>query len=105
MESAIAQPAVYSDMVHRVRVEAEGYLDSYARLNDTGTDGYKTLAIQPTMAKSETKIEMDNQIGGTYTAGMGTGSITYTLAPDTFTTMDGKKVTGKVDLYLFALTK
>lgn len=69
MESAIAQPAVYSDMMHRVRVESEGYLDSYARLNDTGTGGYKTLAIQPTMAKSDMKIEMDNQSGGTYTVG------------------------------------
>ena len=105
MESAIAQPAVYSDMVHRVRVEAEGYLDTYAKLNDTGTGAYKMLAIQPTMAKSEMKIEMDNQSGGIYTAGDGTGSVTYTLAPDTFTTTDGKKVTGKVDLYLFALNK
>jgi hypothetical protein len=69
MESAITQPAVYSDMVHRVRVESEGYLDSYARLNDTGTDGYKTLSIQPTMAKSDMKIAMDNQSGGTYTVG------------------------------------
>jgi hypothetical protein len=56
-------------MVHRVRVESEGYLDSYARLNDTGTDGYKTLSIQPTMAKSDMKIAMDNQSGGTYTVG------------------------------------
>ena len=105
MESAIAQPAVYSDMVHRVRVESEGYLDSYARLNDTGTGGYKTLAIQPTMAKSETKIEMDNQIGGTYTVGSGSDSITYALTPDTFTTRDDKKVTGKINLYLFSLTQ
>ena len=34
MESAIAQPLVYSDMVQRVRIEKEGYLDSYAKLND-----------------------------------------------------------------------
>ena len=34
MESAIAQPVVYSDMVQRVRVEKEGYLDSYAKFND-----------------------------------------------------------------------
>lgn len=57
------------------------------------------------MAKSDLKTEMDNQTGGKYTAGNGTGSITYTIAPDTFTTVDGKKVTGKIDLYLFALTK
>ncbi len=50
-------------------------------------------------------IVMDNQIGGTYTAGEGTGSIIYTLAPDTFTTLDGKEVTGNINLYLFALTK
>lgn len=34
MESAIAQPPVYSDMIQRVRVEKEGYLDSYAKLDD-----------------------------------------------------------------------
>lgn len=105
MESAIAQPPVYDDMVQRVRVEAEGYLDSYAKLDDAGENSYKTLSIKPTMAKSDTSIIMDNQSGGTYIAGNGTGSITYTLAPDTFTTTDGKKITGNVNLYLFALTK
>ncbi len=63
MESSVAQPPVYDDMVQRVRVEKEGYLDSYAKLNDTGTSGYKTLAIQPTMAKAKLDIEMDNQTG------------------------------------------
>jgi hypothetical protein len=105
MESSIAQPPVYDDMVQRVRVEAEWYLDSYGKLDDTWDNAYKTLAIKPTMAKSDTSIIMDNQSGGTYTAGNGTGSITYTLAPDTFTTTDGKKVTGNINLYLFALTK
>jgi hypothetical protein len=105
MESSIAQPPVYDEMVHRVRVEAEWYLDSYGKLDDTWVNAYKTLSVNPTLAKSDMSIVMDNQIGGTYTAGEGTGSITYTLAPDTFTTLDGKEVTGNINLYLFALTK
>ena len=34
MESSISQPPVYGDMIQRVRVEKEGYLDSYAKLDD-----------------------------------------------------------------------
>jgi hypothetical protein len=105
MESSVAQPPVYDDMVQRVRVEKEGYLDSYGKLDDAGENSYKTLSIKPKLAKSDASIIMDNQSGGTYTAGNGTGSITYTLTPDTFTTLDGKKVTGNINLYLFTLTK
>lgn len=100
MESAIAQPLVYSDMVQRVRIEKEGYLDSYGKLNDIEWAS-KTFSVQPTLAKAATQIKIDANDTGTYTG----SDISYTITPDTFATIDGKKVTGTIDVYLFGLTR
>jgi hypothetical protein len=62
-ESSIVQPETYDNMVHRVRVEKEGYLDSYARINDTETSNNESITMNPVLAKSDTKITMDNQSG------------------------------------------
>jgi hypothetical protein len=104
VESSIVQPKAYDDMIHRVRVEKEGYLDSYQKLAGAES-GIKQFSIAPVMAKASLMVEMDNQTGGSYTAGEGSGAINYTIAPDTFVTLDSKVVQGKVNLYLFALGK
>jgi hypothetical protein len=102
VESSIVQPKTYDDMVHRVRVEKEGYLDAYQKLAGAES-GIKQFSVASVMAKASLMIEMDNQTGGSYTAGDGSGAITYTIAPNTFASLDGKIVQSKVSLYLFAL--
>ncbi len=103
-DSAIIQPEVYDNMVHRVRVEKEWYLDSYAKLNHV-PGGSTELPLNPVLAKADSIVEMDNQVGGTYTAGEWTGAITYTIAPDTFANASWKIIQWKVMVYLFALDK
>jgi hypothetical protein len=105
VESSIVQPKTYDDMVHRVRVEKEWYLDAYQKL-DGAEAGIKNFEVNPVMAKADLVVEMDNQLGGTYSVQSLTSSgFTYIISPDTFVTSDGKLVKGKVDVYLFWLEK
>ena len=57
--------------------------------------------MKPTLAKAGNHITLDASDAGTYTG----SDISYTIAPDSFTTQDNKKVNGTIDIYIFGLTK
>jgi hypothetical protein len=61
VESSILQPKMYDDMVQRVRVEKEGYLDAYQKLEGAET-GIKNFAVKPIMAKADLAVDIDNSI-------------------------------------------
>lgn len=101
-QSAVLQAEVYDNMIHRVRVEKEWYLDAFAKINGVEWVPLE-LKINSTMSKAALAIQMDNQVGGTYTVGTWTNSIMYIIPPNTFSYEDGKIVNGIVNVYLFSL--
>lgn len=101
-QSAVLQAEVYDNMIHRVRVEKEWYLDAFAKINGVEWVPLE-VKLNPIMAKATLSVQMDNQVGGTYTAGSGETSITYTFSPNTFVDENGAVIKWFVNVYLFSL--
>lgn len=90
--------ALYNDMVHRVRVEKEGYLDSYGMLNAL-PGGHSVLEAGAKLKPAELHISVpvDTPITQKVT------NFTYTVPANAFVDGAGKPVSGKVDLYFFSM--
>ncbi len=103
-DSNIVQSDIYSDMVNRVRLEKEWYMDAYDKINSLPGVPLN-ISISPVMARADSSVEMDNQVGGVFSAGTWSSAFTYTIEPDTFVLWDSTSAKWKIQVYFFAFWK
>ena len=98
--TGISKPEVYKNFVHRVRVEKEGYLDAYSKLNGVEW-GFNELTINPKLARADATATLNNREWGVKNA----WAMNYTIAPNSFVKENGEPATGEVNVYMFSLDR
>lgn len=92
------KPKFYNNMVHRIRVEKEWYLDTYGLLNAI-PGGYNKLDADPKMKKAE----LHTSTPASQSTKQKVTNFEYSVPANAFTDMAGNPVTGNVDIYYFSL--
>jgi len=98
IQNAPTETRLYDNMVHRIRIAKEGYLDSYGSLNAV-EGGYNTLEASGVLKKAEAHTSSP----ATEAVVKKVTNFEYHVPANAFVDQSGKAVTGDVDVYYFSM--